>query len=115
MHRLSRLAGVVLLLALSACATDGEQPDISPEESAQRAELMRQLPQDADMTRLEEQLQWLPNGYYITRSGGFAPLPQDSVYRQVNTEMEGRPTFRQQKAERVEAAPIKLELPDAGH
>ena len=97
----------IVAILLAACGTNTR-----PENNAeQRAKLIQQLPADADLTRLDEQAQWIKKGFYITKTGQFAPLPKnDNGYQQLK--LQGRPDIKQQKATQVENQPIYLPLPD---
>lgn len=110
MHFWKTTSSLVLAVVLTACSTEPSKPEISPAESEQRAELMRLLPKDADLTRMDEQLRWVERGVYITRAGKFEPLPEDNAYRRAY--LEGRPAVGSERAETVNFRPITLELPE---
>lgn len=110
MHLWKTVSILVLAVLLTACSTEPPRPDISPAESERRAKLMRLLPKDADLTRMDEQLRWVQQGVYITRAGKFEPLPEDNPYRR--SYLEDRPAVGNERAKPMSFQPITLELPE---
>ena len=84
------LATIGIVVIISACTSSpATQKNEQMKQSETRAALIRQLPADADITRMGEQLPLIEKGFYITRGGSYSPLAVDHPARTIV--MQGRP------------------------
>lgn len=102
-------------LLLVACTTIQKEADVTQMQN-HVAHLVRPLPKDADLTRIDEQNRWIGKGCYITKSGKFEPLPNDSKSPGKTSasakKAMGRPTISDEKAVAKDLKPVELTLPD---
>ena len=103
-------------LLLTACSSVQNKPDEAVKNQIHVVPLIRPLPKNADLSRRDEQAYWNEKGFYITTSGKYEPLPNDSQVTVKDSvphkKSGGRPEIRVEKAEKKQATPIVIKLPD---